>query len=160
LRADRRGAPRYDARPMKHDVAIVGAGYVGVPLARVFGDAGKKVVLVDVDQSRVDRLNRGESYIEDVSSAELGALVADGSLVATTASDVLAGAGATPVPPPTPLSRQREPDLAILLSAASEVASRLRAGHVVVLESTTYPGTTREQVQPILEAGSGLKAGE
>src|SRR5262249_1533002 len=81
-------------------------------------------------------------------------------LVATTDYDVLREADAILVALPTPLSRQREPDLAILLSAASEVASRLRAGHVVVLESTTYPGTTREQVQPILEAGRGRKAGE
>jgi len=142
---------------MKRDVAIVGAGYVGVPLARVFADAGKAVVLVDVDPSRVDRLNRGESYIEDVPSDELRQLVADGRLVATTDYDELREAEAILIALPTPLSRQREPDLSILLSAAEQIAPRLRAGHVVVLESTTYPGTTREKVLPILEAGSGLR---
>ncbi|HET7743791.1 MAG TPA: nucleotide sugar dehydrogenase [Gaiellaceae bacterium] len=145
---------------MKRDVAIVGAGYVGVPLARVFAEAGSTVVLVDVDRSRVDQLNGGESYIEDVTSEELHAIVDDGRLVATTDYDVLRDADAILVALPTPLSRQREPDLSILLSAAEQIATRLRAGHVVVLESTTYPGTTREKIQPILEAGSGLEAGK
>src|SRR5262249_30405297 len=158
--ADRRGAPRYDPRPMKRDVAIVGAGYVGVPLARVFAEAGSKVVLVDVQQSRVDQLNAGESYIEDVTSEELQTIVGDGRLVATTDYDELRDTDAILVALPTPLSRRREPDLTILLSAAEEIATRLRPGHVVVLESTTYPGTTREKVQPILEAGSGLRAGK
>jgi UDP-N-acetyl-D-glucosamine dehydrogenase len=144
---------------MKRDVAIVGAGYVGVPLAQVFADAGKSVVLVDIDPERVDRLNRGESYIEDVPSAALQRLVGDGRVSATTDYDELRGADAIIVALPTPLSRQREPDLRILTSATAEIAKRLRPGHLVVLESTTYPGTTREQVLPILEAGSGLTAG-
>ncbi len=145
---------------MKHDVAIVGAGYVGVPLARVFADAGRKVVLVDIQRDRVDQLNRGESYIEDVTSAELRGILDAGRLVATTDYDELRDAEAILIALPTPLSRQREPDLSILLSAAEEVSKRLRPGHVVVLESTTYPGTTREKIQPILEAGSGLRAGQ
>jgi UDP-N-acetyl-D-glucosamine dehydrogenase len=145
---------------MKRDVAIVGAGYVGVPLAQVFAASGKRVVLVDVDADRVDRLNRGESYIEDVSSAEVERLVDAGLLSATTDYDVLRDADAIVVALPTPLSRQREPDLRILAAASAEIAKRLRPGHLVVLESTTYPGTTREQVKPILEAGSGLTAGE
>jgi UDP-N-acetyl-D-glucosamine dehydrogenase len=144
---------------MKRDVAIVGAGYVGVPLAHVFADAGRSVVLVDVDASRVERLSRGESYIEDVSSEELRPFVADGRIAATTDYDALREVDAILVALPTPLSRQREPDLTILLAAAREIATRLRPGHVVVLESTTYPGTTREQVLPLLEAGSGLRAG-
>ena len=144
---------------MKTDVAIVGAGYVGVPLARTFAEAGKSVVLVDVDPARVDRLSRGESYIEDVPSDALARLVTEGRLSATTDYDALAEADAVLVALPTPLSRQREPDLTILLSASAEIAKRLRRGQLVVLESTTYPGTTREQVQPILEAGSGLTAG-
>ena len=145
---------------MKHDVAIVGAGYVGVPLAQVFAAAGRTVVLVDVDASRVERLARGESYIEDVPSEELARLVAEGRLTATTDYDELREADAILVALPTPLSRQREPDLTILAAAAEQIASRLRPGHVVVLESTTYPGTTRERVLPILEAGSGLVAGK
>jgi UDP-N-acetyl-D-glucosamine dehydrogenase len=144
---------------MKRDVAIVGAGYVGVPLAQVFADAGKSVLLVDVDAERVEQLNRGESYIEDVPSETLGPLVADGRVAATTDYDELREVDAIVIALPTPLSKQREPDLRILTAAAGEIATRLREGHVVVLESTTYPGTTREQVLPLLEAGSGLKVG-
>jgi UDP-N-acetyl-D-glucosamine dehydrogenase len=145
---------------MTHDVAIVGAGYVGLPLARTFADAGKKVLLVDVDPARVAKLNKGESYIEDVPSETLKPLVDSGLVAATTDYDALRDAAAILVALPTPLSRQREPDLRILVSAAEEIAQRLRPGHVVVLESTTYPGTTREQVQPLLEKGSGLTAGK
>ncbi|MEX2613036.1 MAG: nucleotide sugar dehydrogenase, partial [Gaiellaceae bacterium] len=145
---------------MKRDVAIVGAGYVGVPLAQVFAAAGQKVVLVDVDPKRVEQLNRGESYIEDVSSETLEALVESGHITATTDYDELREADAILIALPTPLSRQREPDLRILVSAAEQISTRLRPGHLVVVESTTYPGTTREQVLPALEAGSGLTAGK
>jgi len=144
---------------MKRDVAIVGAGYVGVPLAQVFAEAGKRVLLVDIDQERVAKLNRGESYIEDVPSAKLAPLVADDSIAATTDYDELRDADAIVVALPTPLSRQREPDLRILSAASEEIGKRLRPGQLVVLESTTYPGTTREQVRPILERASGLTAG-
>jgi UDP-N-acetyl-D-glucosamine dehydrogenase len=144
---------------MKREVAIVGAGYVGVPLARTFADAGKSVLLVDVDAARVAQLNAGESYIEDVPTEMLRPLVESGLVAATTDYDELRDVDAILVALPTPLSRQREPDLRILVSAAEEIATRLRAGHLVVLESTTYPGTTREQVQPVLERGSGLEAG-
>ncbi|MDQ3378937.1 MAG: nucleotide sugar dehydrogenase [Actinomycetota bacterium] len=145
---------------MKRDVAIVGAGYVGVPLAHAFAEVGKKVVLVDIDSARVERLNRGESYIEDIPSETLKPLVEKGLISATTDYDELREAGAILIALPTPLSRQREPDLRILVSAAEEIATRLRPGHLVVLESTTYPGTTREQVLPVLESGSGLTAGK
>ncbi len=142
---------------MSHDVAIVGAGYVGVPLAQVFAEAGRSVLLVDVDASRVERLNRGESYIEDVPSETLKRLVESG-LTATTEYDALREADAILIALPTPLSRQREPDLSIVLGATEEIAKRLRKGHLVVLESTTYPGTTREELLPILER-TGLKVG-
>ncbi len=145
---------------MKRDVAIVGAGYVGLPLALTFADAGKSVLLVDVDSARVDQLSMGESYIEDVPTAVLRPLVEAGLIAATTDYEELRDADAILVALPTPLSKQREPDLRILVSAAEQIASRLRSGHLVVLESTTYPGTTREQVQPILERGSGLTAGK
>ena len=144
---------------MSRDVAIVGAGYVGLPLARVFADAGKSVLLVDVDADRVAMLNAGESYIEDVPTDVLKPLVEKGLVAATTDYDEVRETDAILVALPTPLSKQREPDLRILTTAAGEIAKRLRKGHLVVLESTTYPGTTREQVQPILEAGSGLAAG-
>jgi UDP-N-acetyl-D-glucosamine dehydrogenase len=144
---------------MSADVAIVGAGYVGMPLARVFADAGKNVVLVDVDQEVVDGINRGESHIADVPSDALRALVAVGRVTATLDYDALKEVDAILIALPTPLSTHREPDLTIVESAAAEIASRLRKGQVVVLESTTYPGTTRESLQPILER-SGMKAGE
>jgi UDP-N-acetyl-D-glucosamine dehydrogenase len=145
---------------MKRDVAIVGAGYVGLPLARTFADAGKHVLLVDVDADRVAQLNAGESYIEDISTDVLKPLVDAGLVAATTDYDELRDVDAILVALPTPLSRQREPDLRILVSAAEQISTRLREGQLVVLESTTYPGTTREQVQPILERGSGLTAGK
>jgi UDP-N-acetyl-D-glucosamine dehydrogenase len=144
---------------VKPEIAIIGAGYVGVPLAQVFADAGRRVVLVDVQQSRVDRLNSGDSYIEDVPSDVLGKLVDAGLISATTDYDILRDVDAILIALPTPLSRQREPDLSIVLNAVGQVAPRLRKGHLVVLESTTYPGTTREEILPILET-SGLKIGE
>jgi UDP-N-acetyl-D-glucosamine dehydrogenase len=140
-------------------IAIVGAGYVGVPLAQAFADAGQSVILVDVQPSRVEQLNRGESYIGDVPSEVLKPHVEAGRLRATLDYDELREADAILVALPTPLSDQREPDLTILLGAAEGIAARLREGQLVVLESTTYPGTTRERVKPLLEA-SGLSAGE
>src|SRR5437016_5936442 len=143
---------------MSAEIAIVGAGYVGVPLAQVFVEAGRSVVLVDVSQPRVDELMRGESYVEDVPSEKLRELL-DAGLTATTDYDVLRETDAILVALPTPLSKQREPDLTIVKSAVGGVAQRLRKGHLVVLESTTYPYTTREVVLPILERG-GLKVAE
>ncbi len=143
---------------MSAEVAIVGAGYVGMPLAQVFADAGKTVVLVDVNDDVVDGINRGESHIGDVPSGALKTLVDAGRLSATTDYDALKEVDAILIALPTPLSSHREPDLTIVESAAAEIAPRLRKGQVVVLESTTYPGTTRESLQPILER-SGMKAG-
>ena len=144
---------------MKPDIAIVGAGYVGMPLAHAFADAGKSVVLIDVSQDVVDGINRGESHIGDVPSGQLKRLVDEGLVTATTDYDALEEAGAILVALPTPLSSQREPDLSIVRSAVEQIAPRLAKGQLVVLESTTYPGTTRECLQPILET-SGLKVGE
>ncbi len=140
-------------------MAIIGAGYVGMPLARVFADAGKIVLLVDVDPDVVDGINRGASHIPDVSSDALKPLVDSGRVSATTDYDALKDVDAILIALPTPLSSQREPDLSIVKGAVAEIAPRLRKGQLVVLESTTYPGTTRECLQPILER-SGLKAGE
>ncbi len=143
----------------RFDVAIIGAGYVGLPLAQVFAEAGKVVVLVDVSADRVSAILAGESYIEDVPSDRLREMVETGLIDATTDYDVLRDTDAILIALPTPLSRQREPDLSIVLGATREIAKRLRKGHLVVLESTTYPGTTRDDIKPILEAGSGLTAG-
>jgi UDP-N-acetyl-D-glucosamine dehydrogenase len=145
---------------MSYDVAIVGAGYVGLPLATTFAEAGAKALVVDVVQDVVDALNRGESHIEDVESKRLAPLVEQGLVRATTSYEDMQEADAILIALPTPLSRQREPDLSIVESAARGIAGVLREGQVVVLESTTWPGTTREVLQPILEQGSGLKAGE
>ena len=154
-----RGETTVEPETAVFDVAIVGAGYVGLPLARTFSEAGRSVVLVDVDAERVACLGRGESHVEDVPSPVLRELIEQRGLAATTDYDVLRDAAAVVIALPTPLTRQREPDLSIVRSAAAEIAPRLRAGHLVVLESTTYPGTTRTVVQPILEAGSGMRAG-
>jgi UDP-N-acetyl-D-glucosamine dehydrogenase len=144
----------------RYDVAVVGAGYVGLPLAVTFGEAGCRVLIVDVIDDIVARINRGESHIEDVSDERLAPLVESGHVHATTDYEELRGAEAILIALPTPLSRQREPDLSIVEAAARSIAGVLREGQVVVLESTTWPGTTREVLLPALEQGSGLKAGE
>ena len=143
---------------MNPEIAIIGAGYVGVPLAQVFVEAGRPVVLVDVVKERVNQLLRGESYIEDVPSEKLRALL-DAGLTATTDYDAVRETDAILVALPTPLSKQREPDLSIVIKAVEGIAQRLRNGHLIVLESTTYPYTTREVVLPILERG-GLEVGQ
>src|SRR6476469_825461 len=144
---------------MTPDVAIIGAGYVGMPLAKVFAEAGKNVLLRDVKREVVEAVNRGESHIGDVPSGELKKLVDAGRISATLEMKDAAEADAILVALPTPLSSQREPDLSIVQAAVEELAPMLRKGQLVVLESTTYPGTTREVLQPLLERG-GLKAGE
>jgi UDP-N-acetyl-D-glucosamine dehydrogenase len=141
------------------DVAVIGAGYVGLPLAQTFAEAGQNVVLVDVVEPLVDALNRGESHIDDVPSERLKPLVESGAITAATDFSVVRDSDAVLIAVPTPLSRQREPDLSYIERAATDIAPHIRTGHVVVLESTTYPGTTREILLPLLEDGSGLKAG-
>jgi UDP-N-acetyl-D-glucosamine dehydrogenase len=144
---------------LSQTIAIIGAGYVGVPLAEVFGQAGHTILLVETVPERVEMLNRGESYVDDVPSESLRELVDAGRLKATGDYDDLRDADAILIALPTPLSPQREPDLSIVLDSAREISTRLKPGQLVVLESTTYPGTTRERLLPILEE-SGLKAGE
>jgi UDP-N-acetyl-D-glucosamine dehydrogenase len=144
---------------MSWDIAVIGAGYVGMPHAQTFAEAGKRVVLIDILQPVVDAINRGESHIKDVPSAELKALVDAGAITATTDFSSVRDADAIVIAVPTPLSQQREPDLSYIEAAARDLAPHLRAGHLVVLESTTYPGTTRDVLRPILEDGSSLKAG-
>ena len=145
---------------MPRKVAIVGAGYVGVPLAQVFAEAGNEVLLVDISPERVERINKGDSYIEDVPSPALSALIESGRLSATSDYDELKKYEAILIALPTPLSKQREPDLTIVMSAVEMVAARLQPGQMVVLESTTYPGTTRDRLRPVLEEGSGLEVGK
>jgi UDP-N-acetyl-D-glucosamine dehydrogenase len=144
---------------MTPDIAIVGAGYVGLPLAVEFVRAGRAVVCIEADSRKVDAIGRGESYVEDVPGADLAALVDAAKLTATADYAAVRDADAVLVCLPTPLSRNREPDLSIITAATEEIARHLRAGQLVVLESTTYPGTTRDVLRPILESG-GLVAGE
>lgn len=139
-------------------MGIVGLGYVGLPLAATFAEGGVSVLGLDAIQSKVDLVNSGTSYIEDVPSERLGPLVADGLIRATTSWDELRAVDSVIICLPTPLTEHREPDLSAVLGAAESMAPRLRPGHLVVLESTTYPGTTREEVAPVLER-SGLTAG-
>ena len=143
-----------------YDVAIVGAGYVGLPLAQTFAEAGRRVLVVDVVPELVEAINAGRSHIEDVPSETLALHVEAGLITATADYDDLRGAAAILIALPTPLTRQREPDLSYVKSAAHAIGSVLQPGQLVVLESTTYPGTTREIVKPILEEASGLTAGE
>src|SRR5256886_2020368 len=137
-------------------IGIVGLGYVGLPLAVAFAEAGHEVIGVDVEPQRVAAVNQGSSHVEDVPSKRLRGV--EDRLVATTAYSELERAEAILVCVPTPLSANREPELGPLVEGASELAKVLVRGQLVVLESTTYPGTTRERLRPILEE-SGLAAG-
>jgi UDP-N-acetyl-D-glucosamine dehydrogenase len=137
-------------------VGIMGLGYVGLPLAVAFCEEGHEAIGFDVDPLRVDAAARGESYVEDVPSDRVRA-VAD-RLHATTRIADLAGADVVAIAVPTPLTRNREPDLGPLVAAGTALAGVLQKGQLVVLESTTYPGTTRERLVPLLEE-SGLAAG-
>jgi UDP-N-acetyl-D-glucosamine dehydrogenase len=137
-------------------IGIIGLGYVGLPLAVAFAESGCEVVGLDVDPSKVEALNGGRSYIEDVPSSALEPL--GGRLRATSEYAELAACDAVILCVPTPLSDSREPDLTYLVESGEALAQVLRSGQLVVLESTTYPGTTRDRLLPILEK-SGLTAG-
>jgi UDP-N-acetyl-D-glucosamine dehydrogenase len=143
-----------EARP-----AVIGLGYVGLPLAMELCEAGFKVVGLDVSERVVALLNRGDSHIQDVPSATVLKHVRAGKFVATTDDAALADADVISIAVPTPLAKTRDPDMSFVLSASDTIARRAHAGMLVVLESTTYPGTTRELLQPRLEA-RGLTIGE
>ncbi len=140
-------------------VGVIGLGYVGLPLLVEFARGGYTAIGFDVDDERVARVNRGESYIPDVPSEVLQPLVQAGRLRATTDFGALAGVDTVDICVPTPLRKTKDPDLSYVVAAVEQIAKVLRRGQLVVLESTTYPGTTEEVVLPILERG-GLKAGE
>jgi UDP-N-acetyl-D-glucosamine dehydrogenase len=141
-------------------VAILGLGYVGLPLAVVFGEAGFNVTGIDPDARKVDALNKGISYIPDVETDAIAALVKSGNLTATTDFSVLKDIDAVSICVPTPLRKTGDPDMSYILSATEELAKYVHKNMVVVLESTTYPGTTREFMLPMLTEKSGLKVGE
>ena len=144
-------------RTRRARVGVIGLGYVGLPLAVEFALAGFEVTGFDVDAAKAAEINAGRSYIPDVSTADVAAVVRDGKLNATTDMRVLADMDAIDICVPTPLRKTKDPDLSYIVLAVEAVAATLKPGQLVILESTTYPGTTDEVVQPTLEA-KGLQA--
>src|SRR5277367_1421093 len=140
-------------------VGVVGLGYVGLPLAVEFAKAGFNVVGIDVLASKVDQLNQGNSYIQDVPTAELRPLVESKRFQGTTDFSVIADLDTINIAVPTPLRKTKDPDMSFVVSACQEVAKYFRPGKLVILESTTYPGTTEELLLPMLER-PGLRVGE
>jgi UDP-N-acetyl-D-glucosamine dehydrogenase len=140
-------------------VATVGLGYVGLPLSVEFASAGLSVTGLDVNPNKVASVLDGHSYVRDVPSERIAELVSSGQLSATTDFSTLRDHDAIIICVPTPLSKTKDPDLSLVVRATSEISKRLRPGQLVVLESTTYPGTTEELILPTLEEG-GLKVGE
>jgi UDP-N-acetyl-D-glucosamine dehydrogenase len=139
---------------------VIGLGYVGLPLAIEFTRAGYHVMGVDLDQKRVNQLRGGQSYIGDIPSAAVEAAVAEGLFCPSTNYASLAQVEAMSICVPTPLRKTREPDVSYVVAVAERIAEVLRRDQTVILESTVYPGATNELVAPILEKGSGLRAGE
>ncbi len=137
-------------------IGVIGQGYVGLPLALVFREAGFPVIGFDVDRSKIDALLRGESYIKHIGPERVSAAIASGGYSATTDFDGLRECDAVIICVPTPLGPHREPDNSYIHATARQIAKRLRRGQLIVLESTTYPGTTDEEVLPILKE-SGLE---
>lgn len=142
----------------KATVGVIGLGYVGLPLAVEAIDAGYKVVGIDIEQEKIEKLNSGESYIQDISSERLSKAVETGRFHASCDYSELNNADAISICVPTPLRKTRDPDISFIVHAVEGFAPYLRKGQLIVLESTTYPGTTEEIIQPILER-NGFKAG-
>lgn len=140
-------------------LGVVGMGYVGLPLAVVFAEAGVKVTGFDLSASKMDLLNSGVSYIEDIPSSRLAPLVENGHISGSTNFDLLSDVDAISICVPTPLGKTRDPDISYIVAATQEISTRIRKGQTIILESTTYPGTTREVILPKLEE-SGLKVGK
>ena len=146
-------------RSRRAKTGVIGLGYVGLPLAVEFGRAGYTAIGFDLDARKVNAVNEGRSYIDDVPTAHVAELKAANRLRATTDFDLLAEVDTINICVPTPLRKTKDPDMSYIVASAEEIAKRLRPGQLVILESTTYPGTTDELVLPMLEKG-GLKAGK
>ena len=140
-------------------IAVMGQGYVGLPLAVVFAEAGFEVIGIDPDQDKIDAINRGDSYIVDVSSEQVAKLVNDGKLSATTDFSAIKDVDAVSICVPTPLRKTGDPDLSYIINATTDISKYIHPGMVIVLESTTYPGTTRELLLPELTQNSNLEIG-
>ena len=143
----------------KAQVGIVGLGYVGLPLAVEFAEAGFTVTGIDIDASKVEAINRGESYIQDVPTKVLGPLVKAGKIKATTDFGAVAALDTINICVPTPLRKTKDPDMSYIVSSCGEIAKHFHPGMLVILESTTYPGTTDELMLPMFERDN-LKVGE
>ena len=141
-------------------IGVIGLGYVGLPLAVAFSEAGLQTVGFDVDPLKVSSLNNSVSYIDDIESSRLAPLIEASTFHATMDASGLADADAVFICVPTPFDKAKTPDLSYVRAAAQIISTVLRPGVLVVLQSTTYPGTTNEVVRPILESGTGMKAGE
>lgn len=141
-------------------IAVLGLGYVGLPFATVFAEAGFTVIGIDPDAEKIEKIKTGVSYIPDVPSEQVARLVANGKFTATTDFAVLADADAVSICVPTPLRKTGDPDLSFILSVTEDLTQYMHPGMVVVLESTTYPGTTREILEPKLGEPNGLTAGK
>ncbi len=141
-------------------MAVLGLGYVGLPLAVVFAEAGFDVIGIDPDASKIDALNKGQSYIPDVEAEVVAKLVKSGKIKATTDFAVLKDVEAVSICVPTPLKKTGDPDMSFIDTATTDLAKYVHEGMVVVLESTTYPGTTREFILPMLTEKSGLTVGK
>ena len=140
-------------------IGVVGLGYVGLPLAVEFAKAGFSVTGIDIAQERVDQLNRGDNYISDVDDSEINSLVESGVLTATSDYSVVSDLDAVSICVPTPLSKLKDPDVSFIQSALDELVKYIHSGLLVVLESTTYPGTTRELILPAFTA-EGTEVGK
>ena len=141
-------------------VGVVGLGYVGLPLALCFLEKGFSVLGFDVDEAKIQALDRGESYIKHIGTDRVAKAAKSDAFATTTSFSRLDEPDAILIAVPTPLTRQREPEMKYVRDTAAQLARHLRKGQLVVLESTTYPGTTDELVRSILEQGSGLRCGE
>ena len=131
-------------------MAVLGLGYVGLPLAVVFAEAGFDVIGIDPDASKIDALNKGESYIPDVPTEVVAKLIASRKIIATTDFSAIKDVEAVSICVPTPLKKTGDPDMSYIDTATTDLAKYMHPGMVVVLESTTYPGTTREFILPML----------
>jgi UDP-N-acetyl-D-glucosamine dehydrogenase len=140
--------------------AIIGLGYVGLPLSLQFARSGVQVLGLDVDQSKIDSIHSGQSYIHHIPDEEIAKLVGEGHFSASTDFSRVAEVDAVIICVPTPLGKNREPDISYVIKSGEAIAPHLKKGTVVVLESTTYPGTTDEDLRSVLEKGSGLVAGK
>jgi UDP-N-acetyl-D-glucosamine dehydrogenase len=153
------GAPFDDPHKTDTKIAVVGMGYVGLPLSLQFASSGVSVIGLDIDESKVTSLNNGESYIRHIAPERIQAMNEMELFRATTEFSIVSGVEAVIICVPTPLSKNREPDISYVIETGRAIAPYLTKGTLVVLESTTYPGTTDENLREVLEAGSGMVAG-